>query len=77
MKPGGEGRIATFQSDLSKAVLTAGSIMELVLTVEYPSVDSTISHTVFFIPFLPTVTLGYVLKCPLDVSSSYMAQVLC
>lgn len=55
MKPGGERRIATFQSDHSKAVLTAGSIMELVLTVEYPSVDGTIGHTVFFIPFLPTV----------------------
>lgn len=77
MKPGGEGRTVTFQTDLSKAVLTADSTTELVLTVEYPSVDSTIGHTEFFIPFFPTVMLGYVLKCPLDTSSFYMTQVLC
>lgn len=67
----------TFQTDLSKAVLIADSTIELVLTVDYPSVDSTVGHTEFFIPFLPTVMLGYVLKCPLDLSSLYMTQVLC
>lgn len=50
-------------------MLTADSIMELVLTVEYPSADSMIIDTVFFIPFLPTVMLGHVLKRPLDARS--------
>lgn len=76
MNPGGEGRTVTLQTDHSKAVLTADSIMELVLTVEYPSVNSRVGHTVLFIPFLPTVMLGYVLKYPLDTSSFYMTQVL-
>lgn len=77
MKPGGEGRTVTFQTDHSTAVFTADSIVELVLTAEFPSVDNAIGDTVFFIPLLPTVILGHVPKCLLDVSSFYMTQVLC
>lgn len=66
MKAGGEGRMASFQTDHSKAMFTSDNKMELVLTVEYSSVDSTISHTGFFTSFLPTVMFGYFLEWSLD-----------
>ena len=69
MKAGGAGRMASFQTDHSKAMFTSDNKTELVLTVEYSSVDSTISHTGFFIPSLPTVTFGYVLERSLDFFS--------
>jgi len=53
MRAGDEGRMASFQTDHSKAMFTDDNEMELVLTTEYSSVDSTICHTEFFMPALP------------------------